>query len=97
VTVNPKPHGYGRYTNGCRCPVCRQAKAAYMRERRAEAARLAAAAPGRVIRRHAGRDVKHGTSFAYYELGCRCTVCDAYAGHPGTNPNSPRRSPRKPT
>lgn len=78
MTVNPKGHGYNRYTRGCRCEVCKQAKAAYMRERRAEARRLTQITPNRYVRRHAGRDVKHGTSFAYYEVGCRCQACRAF-------------------
>jgi hypothetical protein len=36
-------HGYGPYTRGCRCRVCKDAKAAYCRNRRA-AARVGAAA-----------------------------------------------------
>lgn len=65
-----RPHDYGRYSNGCRCQVCRDAKAAYMANRRAEAtrgARLGWAAEG----------VTHGTRSAYKESGCRCGQCVA--------------------
>jgi hypothetical protein len=58
-------HGYGGYTNGCRCQVCRDAKADYMRERRA----AAFTSTGPVT------DVTHGTRFAYEERGCRCEKC----------------------
>jgi hypothetical protein len=82
-------HGYGRYTNGCRCEVCRKAKADYMRQRRAEARALAqrftstpdgkrpnwdnAFAVG--ASRHLARVARHGTRYAYEEKGCRCREC----------------------
>jgi len=77
-------HGYGNYTLGCRCAVCREAKAAYMRERRAEARRLArqhtsgrAGEPGSF--RHVADVTRHGTNYAYYERGCRCRPCTDYS------------------
>lgn len=35
-------HGYGPYTNGCRCDVCKAAKADYQRAKRADARAVAA-------------------------------------------------------
>lgn len=66
-------HGYGRYSNGCRCVVCRSAKAAYMREKRA------AAAKRRVLAESAGDryvavGIRHGLS-GYRDSSCRCDVC----------------------
>lgn len=59
-------HGYGGYTNGCRCDVCTSAKAKYMRERRASArASTALLVEG----------ITHGTQFGYEEKGCRCLPC----------------------
>ena len=58
-------HGYGGYTNGCRCDVCRQAKADYMRDRRA----TAYLEPQQPV-----PDITHGR-FGYEERGCRCDVC----------------------
>lgn len=81
-------HGYVRYSRGCRCDTCRQAKADYMRDRRAAARRTAQAhtqsstgnrgsrftafSPG--ASRHVVNTHKHGR-YAYDELGCRCEVC----------------------
>lgn len=31
------PHGYGRYSRGCRCDICKAAKAEYMRRKRRRA------------------------------------------------------------
>lgn len=61
-------HGYVPYTRGCRCDVCRKAKAEYMSKRRQAA----------VAAREAGGPVgplKHGTRYAYEERGCRCSPC----------------------
>lgn len=85
----PAQHGYIAYTNGCRCEVCRKAKADYMRARRAAARALAAKhtrsstgargarhnafAPGAF--RYLARNVLHGTRAAYDEHGCRCREC----------------------
>ena len=82
-------HNYGRYTNGCRCDVCKKAKADYMRERRAAARRIAqkhtatasgghasgytAWAPGAT--RHVANIERHGTRYGYEEAGCRCLDC----------------------
>jgi hypothetical protein len=79
VTLDTGPHGYNRYTDGCRCEVCREAKAGYMRRRRA-AGRLAAQLHA-VCERRPGRYVapikRHGTRYGYEEMGCRCDLCSA--------------------
>jgi hypothetical protein len=54
-------HGYGGYTNGCSCQVCRGAKAAYMRARRT---------PGAIT-----SSFTHGTIWGYQEHLCRCDAC----------------------
>ena len=61
-------HGYGAYTRGCRCEVCRQAKADYMRARRAAGRSIAVPDTGVC-------GVLHGTRYAYEERGCRCRLC----------------------
>lgn len=80
-------HGYGPYTRGCRCDVCRKAKADYMRKRRAAGRALAQQhserapgcdqghpwKPGTV--RYVAPIARHGSRFAYDELGCRCLDC----------------------
>lgn len=77
-------HGYIRYTRGCRCEVCRAAKADYMRARRAEARGQAqvhtfwakqGGAWGDGAIRHVANVANHGTRFAYEERGCRCLEC----------------------
>jgi hypothetical protein len=62
-----RAHGYGAYTHGCRCRVCKAAKAAYMRARR-----TAAYIAGPVV--VDDPNVAHGRS-TYEERGCRCTWC----------------------
>ena len=82
-------HGYNAYANGCRCEVCRAAKADYMRERRAAARKAAqkhtrsstgrrgakgnARMPGAT--RYVAPIASHGTRFGYEEHGCRCFDC----------------------
>ena len=72
-------HGYLLYTHGCRCEVCKAAKAAYMRSKRAAAK---AAARGPLINeqgRHvAPGDFKHGTAHGYKDHACRCLDCSAW-------------------
>lgn len=69
-------HGYNRYTYGCRCGICRDAKSAYMRdsrERRRRARRLVQA-------RGVGRNYVDGITHGYYgyvDAFCRCDVCTA--------------------
>ena len=60
-------HSYGGYTQGCRCDICRDAKAAYMRKRRRAASLNPASGPV--------EGIKHGTLFGYQERGCRCDDC----------------------
>lgn len=67
-------HGYGRYSHGCRCEVCRAAKAAYLRRRRAVAAALARKHTNGGWR-HLAQGVTHGTAFVYKDAGCRCGPC----------------------
>lgn len=62
-------HGYNAYANGCRCDVCRAAKADYMREKRATARALRAADD-------AVPYLHHGIS-GYQDSHCRCHVCRA--------------------
>lgn len=58
-----------RYKNGCRCQACRDAYAAHMRQRRADAREAADSGtplpPG----------FRHGTRYGFEERGCRCTPC----------------------
>ena len=61
-------HGYGAYTHGCRCEVCLQAKAAYIRGAR-EAAK-AKAVPGVAV-----EGAPHGTRSGWELHGCRCDDC----------------------
>lgn len=82
-------HGYIAYTHGCRCEVCRKAKADYMRERRAAARALAQkytqtadGTPGNPWNAFANGSVRflapiktHGTRAGYEEHGCRCREC----------------------
>ena len=66
-------HGYNLYTHGCRCAVCKRAKAEYIRQRRSAARTLAnrfTDASGS----HYVPDVSHGR-FGYEERGCRCIEC----------------------
>jgi hypothetical protein len=61
-------HGYAGYGNGCRCQTCKDAKAAYMSEKRTEATKNAM--PGQPV-----DGAKHGTRVAYKDHGCRCSQC----------------------
>jgi hypothetical protein len=62
-------HGYSRYADGCRCDVCRAAKAAYMRARRAEAkANVLQDGPNYVPY------ITHGIG-GYTNHLCRCFTC----------------------
>jgi len=68
-------HGYVRYARGCRCEVCRQAKADYMRDVRAtqRQSRVEVEAAGG---RYVANVTVHGYS-AYQNVGCRCATCRA--------------------
>lgn len=90
-------HGYVPYTRGCRCAVCKVAKANYMRARRARARENAARhtqgsdgsrptrgtawAPGAT--RYVAPISLHGTRAGYDEHGCRCEPCSTHAVGPG--------------
>jgi hypothetical protein len=67
-------HGYGGYSRGCRCEVCRRAKADYMQVRRSTARDLAAKHTDE-RGRHLASGITHGTVFGYEERGCRCRPC----------------------
>lgn len=56
-------HNYSSYTRGCRCDVCRRAKADYQRD--LVARRRANGTPDHV----------HGTFNGYRNYGCRCDRC----------------------
>lgn len=59
-------HGYVAYSRGnCRCPVCSQAWATYMR---AWGARQEPLAPD---------DTRHGLPSTYNNYRCRCDACRA--------------------
>lgn len=83
-------HGYIPYTHGCRCALCRAAKADYQRAKRQAGYALAnaVAAPGdgppinrvgRPIRsgsiRYVAPGVRHGSATSYVESSCRCLDC----------------------
>ena len=82
-------HNYSGYTHGCRCDVCRRAKADYMRERRARHRGVSQkhtvsstgrrGAPGTARAPGATRYVapidRHGTRAGYDEHSCRCFPC----------------------
>lgn len=53
-------HGYVAYSNGCRCKVCREAKAAYLREKRADAGRRR-----RLVESGGGRYLATGITHGY--------------------------------
>lgn len=67
-------HGYGGYTRGCRCDVCRAAKAEYVRDRRRRARQMAARFTD-TSGRHLARGITHGTVSGYDENACRCQPC----------------------
>lgn len=68
-------HGYSRYTNGCRCQVCRGAKRQYMRDKRRQAndRRKQADDP----RKYVAHGITHGTYAGYTDAYCRCNLCAA--------------------
>jgi hypothetical protein len=67
-------HGYGPYTRGCRCDVCRAAKAEYMRARRVTGQAKRAAAESDGWGRHFVPDITHGIG-GYDNFSCRCSIC----------------------
>lgn len=81
------PHGYGRYTRGCRCEVCRFAKAAYMRTKRISSGRRRRLVQATGEGYHFVPGITHGIS-GYTDFNCRCPDCcstkrehDARRGH----------------
>ena len=70
-------HGYNPYTHGCRCEICRRAKADYMRQSRAEARK------NRPEGRTPVPGIKHGYSGAQNHA-CRCYVCSLAASQRDT-------------
>lgn len=71
--ASSRGHGYSGYTGGCRCSECREAKAAYMRNKRLDAAAARnQTAPGD---RYVAAGITHGTISGYKDSSCRCTEC----------------------
>jgi hypothetical protein len=70
-----QPHGYNRYTSGCRCEVCTKAKRDYTAERREQAAQRRAAVEALGVR-YVAEGIKRGYS-GYANYQCRCEVCRA--------------------
>ncbi len=76
--MTEKTHGYNAYANGCRCEVCRAAKAAYMRTKRA--ATLALSRRFTDDRgRYLAQGITHGTAAGYVDYRCRCRPCTTAA------------------
>jgi len=68
VTSN---HGYGPYSRGCRCEICRAAKREYIKARRSEAARRRDLSD---LGAYVAVGITHGIA-GYGESKCRCDVC----------------------
>jgi hypothetical protein len=64
LATTTMPHGYGRYTIGCRCDTCTAAKRQYVADLRAR--RLGEPVPAHV---------QHGKRTTYEHWGCRCAAC----------------------
>lgn len=99
------PHGYGRYSNGCKagsdgrsCDDCRTAKREYMAQRRRDAKErrraFEAANPGKT---YVVYGIRHGGTAARKEHFCGCLTCNGgrrrKAG--GSNGLQPRRDVRR--
>lgn len=69
-------HGYGRYTRGCRCEICRTAKADYMRARRVTSREKRVAAEADGWGDHFVPGITHGIG-GYDNFSCRCVSCRA--------------------
>jgi hypothetical protein len=74
MRANVATHGYGGYSNGCRCPICRAAKRAYMRDKRHKASQRRAQAGNRHF---VAEGITHGTYAGYTDAHCRCYQCSA--------------------
>jgi hypothetical protein len=88
--VAEREHGYGRYTAGCRCDICRAAKRHRQNELREPWRKLL-----RAHREEFGwapyvvHGIKHGYS-GYQNFFCRCDECvEAKAVAGGTRRQSP--------
>lgn len=68
-------HGYNAYTHGCRCTTCREAKAAYMREKRRKSRDLPRPAVDAETGRYVAPIDHHGTVHGYQQHCCRCLEC----------------------
>lgn len=64
-----RQHGYVPYTRGCRCGICKAAKAKYMRDLRQ--GRREQARPNQYV-----NGITHGYA-GYQEHMCRCEICTA--------------------
>lgn len=69
---NVATHGYGGYSAGCRCDVCRTAKRLYMRDKRAKATARRKQAEGLTF---IAVGITHGTYAGYTDAQCRCHMC----------------------
>jgi len=76
-----RQHGYVGYTHGCRCKICRKAKADYMTSRRNAAYLNDHEVP---------ENIRHGTAFAYQEHGCRCEPCVTAERNSSRHPRAAR-------
>jgi hypothetical protein len=74
MRANVATHGYGGYTNGCRCETCRAAKRQYMRDKRAKASQRRIRTGNR---RFIAEGITHGTYAGYADAQCRCYLCSA--------------------
>lgn len=74
MRVNVSTHGYGGYTNGCRCDACRAGKRLYMRDKRHRASQRRIQA-GHL--RFIAEGITHGTYAGYADAQCRCLLCTA--------------------
>lgn len=69
-----KTHGYAAYSNGCRCEVCRAAKAERTREYRAQARKALRLVNAKGTGRNFVPGITHGYN-GYQNHACRCMVC----------------------
>lgn len=82
-------HGYNAYTHGCRCDVCRRAKADYMREERRRGREFAQSLDVRAF----VDGIKHGRH-GYEVKGCRCQVCTSAHSAESVQRRAKKKAPR---